>query len=86
MKDDYARDMRKRLKELESNYVELKSRAAKAEGQAKRDLEKKIEAAKEKRDEASRKLDVLSLAGSDGWQKAKTEFETAFAELKSVFE
>jgi uncharacterized protein involved in exopolysaccharide biosynthesis len=85
-KEKYARDMRKRLDGLESKYTALRDRAAGADGRAKRDLDRQVEVVKVKRDAASRKLDALRDSGSDGWQKAKEEFETILADLNAEFE
>lgn len=82
----YAREMRKRLDQLETKYAELRVRAADADGRAKTDLERKLEAVKLKRDAACRKLDALNDSGSDGWQKAKEGFETVLVELYAEFE
>ncbi len=82
----YTRAMQKRLNEMEPRYAELKTRAGAAEGQAKNDMQKKIDVVKTRRDEASRKLDDLKHHGSDGWQKAKEAFETALANLTREIE
>jgi hypothetical protein len=58
-RDEYVREMSKRLDELNVKYEELKGRASKAEGQAKQDLDKKLNDAKVKRDAAAKKLDEL---------------------------
>lgn len=80
-KEQYAREMRKRLDELEPKYADLRDRAAHAQ----HDLDSKVEGVKSKRDAACRKLDALRDSGSDGWQKAKEDFETAFADLNAEF-
>jgi hypothetical protein len=85
-RDEYARAAQKRLDELTAKYEELKGRAAKAEGQVKKDLEKKAEEAKIKRDAAAKKLDELKEAGHDRWEKVKDGVENAFEDLKKVIE
>lgn len=85
-RDEYARAAQKRLDELTAKYEELKTRAAKAEGQAKKDLEKKAEEAKVKRDAAAKKLDELKAASHDSWEKVKDGVENAFEDLKKVVE
>ena len=84
-RDEYAREMHKQLDELDAKYAELKASAAKAEGQAKKDLEKKIEEAKVKRDVAAKKLDELKEAAPDRWEKIKDGVGTAFDDLKKIF-
>lgn len=85
-RDEYARAMSKRLDELNVKYEELKGRAAKAEGQARKDLERKLDEAKVKRDAAAKKLDELKDAGADRWEKIKEGVGSAFDDLKKVFE
>lgn len=85
-RDEYVREMSKRLDELDAKNEELKGRAAKAEGQAKKDLEKKLDEAKVKRDAAAKKLDELKEAGADRWEKVKEGVGSAFDDLKKVFD
>lgn len=85
-RDQYAREMHKRLDELNVKYEELKDRAAQAEGQGKQDLEKKLEEAKVKRDAAAEKLDELKEAGADRWEKVKEGVGNAFDDLQKIFE
>ncbi len=84
-RDEYARDMHKQLDELDAKYEELKASAAKAEGPAKKNLEKKLEEAKVKRDAAAKKLDELKEAAPDRWEKVKDGVGNAFDDLKKVF-
>jgi len=85
-RDEYAREMSKRLDELNVKYEALKARAAQAEGQAKKDLEKMLEEAKVKRDAAAKKLDELKEAGADRWEKVKEGVGSALDDLTKVFE
>jgi hypothetical protein len=84
-RDEYAREMHKQLDALDAKYEELKASAAKAEGQAKKDLEKKVEEAKVKRDVAAKKLDELKEAPPDRWEKIKDGVGSAFDDLKKMF-
>jgi TolA-binding protein len=85
-RDEYAREVAKRLDEFDVKCKDLESRAAKAEGQAKKDLEKKLEQAKVKRAAAARKLDDLKDSGADRWEKVKEGVGRALDDLKKVFE
>ena len=85
-RDEYAREMSKLLDELNVKYEDLKSRAANAEGQAEKDLDKKLEETKVKRDAAAQKLDELKEAGVDRWEKVKEGVGNAFDDLKKVFD
>ncbi len=86
MRDEYAREMSKRLDELNLKYEELKGRTALAEDQTRKDLEKKLEEAKVKRDAAAKKLDDLKEAGADRWEKVKEGVGNALDDLKKMFE
>jgi TolA-binding protein len=85
-RDLFIRTMGQRLDELNLKYEELKTAAAKAEGQAKQDLEQKLEEARIKRDAAGQKLEELKAAGADRWEKVKEGVGNAFEDLKKVFE
>lgn len=85
-RDDYVRDMHKRLSELDTKYDELKARVAKADEQGKKDLQKKLDQAKVKRDEATKKLDELKGASHDRWEKIKDGVGNAFDDLKKAFD
>ena len=85
-RDEYVREMSTQLDELNVKFEELKSRADKAEGEAKKDLEKRLEEAKVKRDLAAKKLDELRDAAPDRWEKVKDGVGSALDDLKKVFE
>jgi len=85
-RDEYARDMHKRLDEFDVKCRHLEASITKAEGQAKKDLERKLDDAKVKRDAAARKLDELKEAGADRWEKVKAGVGSAVDDLKKVFE
>jgi DNA anti-recombination protein RmuC len=84
--DDYVREMNKHLKELDAKYDELKGRAAKADEQGKKDLQKKLDQAKVKRDVATKRLDELRNASHDRWEKIKDGVGNAFDDLKKAFD
>ncbi len=84
-RDEYAATMQKQLDGLDAKYEELKTSAARAEGQAKKDLEKQLDEAKVKRDAAAKKLGELKDASPDRWEKVKDGVGSAFEDLKKVF-
>ena len=84
--DEYTSAMQKQLDQFNAKYAELKERAAKAEGQAKTDLDAKLAEAKTKLDAAAVKLDELKSAGADRWEKVKEGVGNAFDDLKKIFE
>ncbi len=85
-RDEYAREMSKRLAEFDVKCKELEVRITKAEGQAKKDLEKKLKEAKVKREAAAKKLAEVKESGADRWEKVKEGVGSALDDLKKVFE
>lgn len=84
-RDEYAREMHKGLHEMNVKLEDLEHRASKAEGEAKKDLEKKLAQGKVKRDQAAKKLEELKEAAPERWEKVKDSVENAFDDLKKMF-
>lgn len=84
-RDEYVRQMQTKLNELDVKYEVMRASAGKAEGQAKKDLEKKIEEAKVKRDVAAKKLEEVKEAAPDRWMKITDGFGNAYDDLKKMF-
>lgn len=84
--NEYTTAMQGQWDQFSAKYAELKESAAKAEGQAKADLDVKLAAAKTKLDAAAVRLEELKSAGADRWEKVKEGVEAAFADLKKIFE
>ena len=71
-RDEYAAVMRRQLDELDAKYEVLKDKASKATGQAKVDLEKKLEEAKAKHGDVAKKLEELKeMPAAEHWEKFK---------------
>jgi signal recognition particle GTPase len=85
-RDEYTREMSKRLAQFDVKCKELEVRITKVDGQAKKDLEKKLEEAKVKCEAAAKKLDELKETGADRWEKVKEGVGSALDDLKNVFE
>jgi len=85
-RDEYAHDMHTRLNEINSKLIDLESRATRAEGRVKQELEKKLAQGKVKRDELARRLDELKAASADRWEKFKDGAQHAFDDMKHEFE
>ncbi len=85
-RDEYAAEMRKQLDALDAKTAEMKAQAAKAEGEAKKDLDKKLAAAQVRREAAVARLEELKTASADRWEKIKDGVGSAFDELKKSFE
>lgn len=85
-RDEYVRDLRRKLDEIDAKYKALEHRAAEAKGDAKKDLDEKVKVAKAKRDAAARKLDELKEASVDRWEKIKEGVGSALDDLKKSIE
>jgi chromosome segregation ATPase len=81
-RDEYAVEMRKQLDELDAKCAVLKDKASKAAGQAKVDLEKKLEETKSKHSEAAKKLEELKNAGAEHWESFKDGMKKAYEDVK----
>lgn len=84
--DAHIKQMRADLDALQAKYNDLKDRAAKATGNAKDDLDRRVTAAKIKLDAAEERLEEAKDAAPDRWEKIKEGFGGAMDELKSMFE
>ncbi len=85
-RDEYVKEMNKQLDALNVKYDEWKAKTLKAEGEAKKELEKKLDEAKVKRDAAAKKLNEVKEASLDRWEKVKEGVGSAFDDLKKIFE
>ncbi len=83
--DEYTDSMQKQLDQLTVRYEDLETRASKAEGQAKTDLDIKVVESKAKLDVAVNKLDELESTSVDRWEAVKAEVIVAFEELRKSF-
>jgi len=85
-RDEFSRDVQKKLDDLDVKYKDLEQRANAAKAEDKKKLDEKIKVAKVKRDVVAKKLDELKEAPLDRWEKIKEALESAFDELKKAFE
>jgi hypothetical protein len=85
-RDEYAREMHKKFDDLDARYRALETRAAAAQGDARRDLDAKVKAAKARRDVAATRLGELKNAGADRWDKVKDGVGSAIDDLSKAFE
>lgn len=79
---EYTASMQKQMEQLSVKYEELKERAAKAEGEARAELDLKLAQSKTKMDAAAAKLEELKNASEDRWEKIKDGVAAAFEDLK----
>jgi hypothetical protein len=85
-RDEFILATQKMLEDLDAKCVALKERAAKAEGDAKKDLDTKVGQINEKRDAAIKKFEELKSAGDEHWETIKDAVGNAFDEMKKILE
>lgn len=85
-KEEYQRELNKKLADLDRQIDEWKAKAAKASAEAKVEMDKKLEALKEKRDAVARKMKELGDSTSAAWDDLKTGLEKAYDELADAVE
>ena len=76
----------KELQSIDKKIDSLKSRAARAKGDARKDYDAMMKDLQEKRDNAGKKLQELKQAGLEKWEQAKAEFNSALQDLKEAYE
>jgi len=82
--NEYTTAMQNQMNHFTVQFTALQGTAAKAEGQAKADLDLKVAEAKVKLDAAAVKLDELKAAGADHWESVKDGVASAFESLKTT--
>jgi len=82
---EYTVTMQKQWDQFDAKFAALKDCAAKAEGQAKTDLDKKLAEAKVRLDSVAVKLAEMKSASADHWEKATEGVSSAFDDLKKIF-
>lgn len=77
-REEYIQKLKSKLDEWNDDLATLETKAEKAEGDLKKEYSKQIEAIKERRQEAMRKLDELRSASEDAWEDLKEGIETSW--------
>ena len=84
-KDDYMRNMEQELRDMDVSMGELKEKAARLGGEARRELDEKIEVLKEKRAAAAEKLEKMKAASGRAWEDLKEDADESVRDLKDTF-
>jgi DnaJ-domain-containing protein 1 len=84
--DKFTREATRQLSDFDDKCKQLEMQITTAQGQVKKDLEKKLEEAKVKRDVAANKLTELKEGGVERWEKIKEGLGKALEDLKKAFE
>lgn len=85
-REEYIQKLKSKLDEWDDDLATLETNAEKAEGELKREYSKQIEAIKERRQEAMRKLDELRSASEDAWEDLKEGMETSWEAMDEAVE
>lgn len=83
---EYVREANERLAETDAKLKALGDRVSVATGDTKVALQKKYDAAKEKRDAAAKRLAEVKDAAPDRWEKLKDGMGNAWDDLKKSFD
>jgi len=85
---EIAREMRQALDDLNVKVDDLRKRAdtENTNSEARADLNRRLEIARQKRDAARQRLDELTKATADRWDKAKVAMQRALDDLRTAFD
>jgi len=81
-RNSYEAKAESRFIEMQSELSTLVARAKRTVEAAQADGERIVVAAQSKHDAALHRFELLKLAGDDSWDAVKTDFETAWTELR----
>ena len=81
-RNSYQAKLESQFIEMQSQLSTLAARAKQTVEAAQADGERIIVAAQSKHDAALHRFELLKLAGDDSWDAVKTDFETAWSDLR----
>lgn len=84
-KGAYKKYIESKLKEYEQKLDELKAKGQKLTGDAKADLDQKLETLRKNRDAAYEKLETLKSKSGKAWEEIKSGIDSAMVELKKAY-
>lgn len=82
----YEQKMQARLDSMKAELDRLEAKAAEADADAKLELNRRIEAMKDRIDEGRSKLAELSEASGDAWESVRKGVDDAMTSLDEAFE
>ena len=84
--DEYVREAKKQLADLQTKIEELKSQADGASKDVRAKMEKQILVLQEKRKATEKKLAQLNSASEKAWEQIKSGFDKAMEDLKLSYQ
>ncbi len=84
-KDEFAREMRANLADVEADISDLKNRAGAAAEDARGRIDERIAELEKKRDAMKKRLDKLSNSSDRAWKRMKSGLERAWSEVKVAY-
>ena len=81
-RNSYQAKAQSQFIEMQAQLAMLAARGKRAAEAAQADGERVLLAAQSKHDAALHRFELLKLAGDDSWDAVKTDFETAWTELR----
>jgi hypothetical protein len=85
-KETFRRQSEAKLAEWDQKLAQMQTRAEKATGQAKADLEREIEAQKPKLEAARRELKEIDAVASEKWAEFKNRSSKAWDDISTGFD
>ena len=85
-KDQFVSTMNSKLKDWDQKLGDLGQKTGSMAGDAKTQANKALDTLREKRDAASTKFAELKKSSQDAWQAAKTNLDSALADLQQAYE
>lgn len=86
VKEAYQEKMKAQLEKLDARIDLLKAEAKEAQADTKIEINDRVEALEEQRDEAQKRLDNVKESGASAWRDLKSGLDTAIMELENAVE
>lgn len=85
-KDEYQKKLNGLVQQLDDQIDDLKEKAAKAQGEARRKFDQEVGDLERKRDEAEKKLAKMKAASGPAWEDLKGGMQDAIQDLQKAIE
>lgn len=85
-KEAFVANAEKELADMSGKIEDLKSRASKAQGEAKVKLDQAVAQLERQRQNATEKLKAIKDASGDAWQDMRAGFTSAWEEMKKAYD
>ncbi|MEX2119737.1 MAG: hypothetical protein WD847_09095 [Pirellulales bacterium] len=85
-KEEFERDLERKLADLDDDLARLKSKAADLKEEARPRWEEQMKRLEARREQARKKLEEVKAASPEAWQDLKTGAHSAWEDLKEGFD